>query len=374
MAAGYTGVGTGMSTTTNLWTWFGELLYTNVLEEYYPRLLLHDFAEHIMFGANQGWHIYRPQWTKVKPVSELVFSSETTVGGETDETLSPASHKMALTNYDGFLQIFGGSFQFSDTFMATTQIVEVLSAGARMLGADYAENVEDNALKAILETLNLTKATAAPIHFGANNTVWGATVATDTIEMGDIFRATTEFTSNVDGATYTFPDGTYKCIMHPRVRHDLFNNPSSATAPNLINWLTTTRGQGMYEAGKIPVLDNVAIDFSAHNTTDPYNSHAAFGGVDSWPDELDTAGGALHGFATDAVDQGYLTLFIAPGAYANVDLANATPSLIVQPFGSGGPADSLKREMTIGVKGVQTCVPQDVHRRLAVMATGASTL
>jgi hypothetical protein len=169
-----------------------------------------------------------------------------------------------------------------------------------------------------------------------------------------------------------FPDGTVHGILHPRVAHDLFTQVDS-NQPNLVSWLSTTRGQGMFEGRKLPIIGGVLIDTSARNTTDPLNSFVPFTGA-NWDASWETTSTANPWTDTTTDVGGYLCQFYVPGAWANIDLANATPSLILQPFGSGGaPMDSLKRFMTLGIKGYQTAIPLQMSTRAIFMACAATT-
>lgn len=359
------------------WKFFSEMLYSNILEEFYPKLLLHDMGQQISFPGHSGKTIHIRAWTKTNPVAELsTFERDGTAqpAGTSKEEweANDAATPMDLTEYMGTLHGFGGYFVFDDVHMSISEVTETLSTGARQLGAGYAEYTEDEALKRLLDNTNGTPTLDGvggeiPILLGANNKAWNSVTATDYTTVSDIYRVGTEFEdpSGSSDLTYAYPDGYYRGIIHPRVKHDLFTYVN-ANQPNLVNWIQTTRGQGMFEGGKIPVLNNVAIETSAFDTTDPFNSHAPFDQTN-----IPAAMGSV-GLDTD-VTTGYMNLFFAPGAFSNLDLANATPSLIIQPFGSGGATgDPLKRAMTIGIKGYQTWVTHQTDKRFAMMASASS--
>ena len=375
MAAVLTTSQKGGSGAADAWQWFGEMMHSNILEEFYPRLLLHDYGQHISLPGNSGKTIHVRRWDKADPVTELEMYDATgnlapgigAIGTYEHDPAEAPSAEMTLSDYPGTIQSFGGYFAFTDVHMNVSEVMDTLSVGARQLGGSYAKAVELNAQKKLLATM--AAGSEQPILLiagsggGTAAPTWAAgAVNSSYTTVSDIFQVVTEFTSNVEGEAYTYPDGTYKGILHPRVKHDLFTYVSSSQ-PNLVDWIQTSRGQGMYESGKIPVIGGVAIEISAFNTTDPYDSNTTF-------DSASATFAATAGNPFGAGETGYLNLFFAPGAYSNIDLANATPSLIIQPFGSGGATgDPLKTRMTIGIKGYQTCIPHNVDRRMVVMAT-----
>lgn len=360
--------GTAGANAANAWEFFGEMMHSNILEEYYPKLLIHDQGQHITLPGHRGKTVHIRSWNKANPVGEMTMydrDGAKTVSGVAgdEEWLVPEANQdvMSLEDYVGTIRAFGGYFPFTDIHMSISEVAETLSVGARQLGGGYAETVEDEGLKVLLETLGGPE---VPITRGSGSTNWGSVTSSDYITLSDIYQVAIEFEADVDGMTYAFPDGYYHGIVHPYVKHDLMTNAAAASHA-LVDWVQTSRGQGMYEGGKVPVLNNVMLETSAFDTTDPYNSHAAFS-QSGWPGGL-----GASGFNTGA--SGYLSLFFAPGAFSTLDLANATPSLILQPFGSGGATgDPLKRAMTIGIKGYQTWVPHQVNRRLQIMATATS--
>lgn len=361
MAVGYTHAGNN-----NTWKFFGEVLLNSALEEYYPKLVLHDMASHITLPGHRGKKVYVPQWNKVNPVSELNISASD--GTDVDETVSPSAHEMTMKNYDGTIQGFGGSFKYSDIHASITEMMDELTAGARQLGGGYAVTVEDNALTTLLNALDDgAKPDSIAATIGANGKTWANATAADLLKLSDISRVRAYFESNVDGLTPAYPDGTYKGIIHPNNAHDLFTDVDSGTyGYNMVQWLQTSRGQGMFEANKIPVLHGVSLETSAYDTTDPYNSHAA------WVDDNTDLTNQPFGAGVTGNPTGYVCMFFAPGAWSNLSLANATPSIIIQPFGSAGTEDSLKRKMTVGIKGYQTCIPQDMARRALFIAAGST--
>lgn len=352
------------------WQFFGETLHSAVLEGYYPKLILHDMGSHITLPGHRGKTIYVAQWKRVNPVKELFVNDnyrDFDGVGDTAETDFPVSDTMEMQNYSGSIQAFGGSFGFTDTHANITEVTGELVEGSRQLGAGYAEKVTDNTLRQIYDGLNDADANVRAAKMGSGGTTYGATTNTDYMTLTDISKVRAWFESDASGYVPAFPDGNYRGIIHPNVRHDLFVDAAAASY-SLIDWLQTSRGQGMYSGVKIPVIHEIALNISAFDTTDPYFGHTAFDGDRSY---------AAYGVNGDepfptAGTHGYMSLFFAPGAFANLSLANATPSLIIQPFGSGGTKDPLKREMTIGIKGYQTCILQDMAKRCVLMSTASS--
>ena len=82
---------------------------------------------------------------------------------------------------------------------------------------------------------------------------WGSVDDGDELRVSDLFSVVTEFDSDPAGSPTRFQDGTVHGIIHPRAAHDLFTVVTS-TQPNLVDWLHTTRGQGMFEKGRVPVI------------------------------------------------------------------------------------------------------------------------
>lgn len=369
-------LGGASASNTDAWEFFGEMMHSNILEEFYPKLLLHDMGQHLMLPGHRGKTVHIRSWNKANPVQELVTYDRDGVKVDPESTgLDEYSDgggqaAMSLKDHFGTIRGFGGHFPFTDLHMSISEVAETLSVGARQLGGGYAEVVEDACLKILLDASDGTDpsggtdATLIPELLGSGGAAWGSVGATDYITVGDIYRIAIEFEANVDGMTYAFPDGNYRGILHPYAKHDLLTNAASASH-SLVDWMQTTRGQGMFEGGRIPVLNNVAIETSAFDTTNPWDSHAAFDQA-TFPTQM-----AASGFASGV--SGYMSLFFAPGAFSTFDLANATPSLILQPFGSGGATgDPLKRAMTIGIKGFQTWIPHQMDRRMKLMATATS--
>jgi len=377
-----------------LWEFFGETLHTNVLEEYYPRLLLHDQGQHITLGAGSGKTVNVSAWDKQNPVVELTVrpnyfdtdgTATTSAGAATtvDEHQSPDPITMEMLSFNGTIQGFGGSFGFTDIHMTISEIVDTLTSGARQLGGGYAQVTEDNTLKILLDALDSTTTQQSAKLLGANgkagtdtDPVITAGSTRDYMRISDLYRVTTEFDSDPNGEALRFSDGTVHGILHPRVSHDLFTQ-IDANQPNLVDWLQTTRGQGMFEGRRLPIIGGVMLDTSARNTTDPLQSHGPYTGANwhvSW--ENSALNNNPFTAATTTLDTGgYLNLFFVPGAFANIDLASATPSLIMQPFGSSGAvSDSLKRFMSVGIKGFQTAIPTLMSTRSIFMAAAATTL
>lgn len=370
----YTGAGTiagPPASTADLWDFFGEMLYSNILEPYYPKLLLGELAQHVRIPGHRGKKAHVRQWNKVNPVVEMTvlptqFDKDGGTGGTLlDEFEGPALEGMTLKEFSATIRGFAGGFLFTDIHMAISEVVETLAEGSQQLGAGYAEKMEDERLKTLLDAADSADANQQAIELGSGGKAWGSVTATDYMLISDLFRVGTEFESVIDGITYRYPDGYWRGVIHPRAKQDLFTFISS-TQPDLVDWTNTTRGQGMFEKGRVPVINDVAIETSAFSTTNPFSSHAAFAGS-SWPSEMDTAGLA-------AGVSGYISWFFGPGAFANLDLANATPSLIIQPFGSSGAInDPFKRAMSVGVKGYEAFLALDMARRCIMMATATST-
>ena len=370
------------------WEFFGEVLHTNVLEEFYPRLVLHDQAQHIMMAGNSGHTIHSNAWSKVNPVQEITIrpnyfdstgASVASAGLGFDEYESPDSESMAMLTFSGTIQEFGGEFGFTETHMHITEIVETLVAGSRQLGGGYAQVTEDNTLKILLDALDATDTNQRAKIIGSNakagtvaDPVIYTVTAGDYMRVSDIFQVNVEYDSDVNGEALRYPDGNVHGIIHPKVKKDLFTQIDS-NQPNLVDWLQTSRGQGMFEGGKLPVIDNVLIDKSARNTTNPLNSHLAFTNA-TWNAAWDPLSPSNNPWAVSATGQGFMSYFFVPGAFSNIDLANSTPTLIIQPFGSGGATgDALKRFMTVGIRGYNTAIAQLMSTRAIFMATATTT-
>jgi hypothetical protein len=290
---------------------------------------------------------------------------------------------MEMLTFNGTIQGFGGSFGFTDIHMTISEIVDTLTSGARQLGGGYAQVTEDNTLKILLDAMDSTTTQQRTKLLGANGkagtnadpvVTFGS--SRDYMRVSDLFRVTTEFDSDVNGEALRYSDGTVHGIIHPRVAHDLFTQ-IDANQPDLVDWLQTTRGQGMFEARRVPVIGGVMLDTSARNTTDPKNSHNTYQGY-TWDTDWENSALNNNPFEVSLTANdtgGYVNWFFVPGAFATIDLASATPSLILQPFGSSGAvSDSLKRFMTIGIKGYQTAIPTLMSTRSIAMAAAATTL
>jgi hypothetical protein len=332
----------------NAFSWFAEFLSTVAQENLYPHLFLHQWGVQTPLPANRGKKIYIPYF--VEPPATLVAALPTIAAdADTGEAETNTGFRMQMNKYSGEVAGYGGHFQFTDFFMSIEEIPDVLEAGVRQLSHRLAETYEGIIRTKLNAALN--GSTCHQVFAGGK--AIGTIAATDYLTVDDLFRGEELLKSS---NSFTFPDGSFKTILNPRVTYDLWTDQSGATpGVKMTDWLSTSQGQTKYENGMIGKVARQEIYESTENAP------MFTGGAGEYTNI--NAAGAL------ALASGWT---ISPGAYAVIDLQGMTPNVIIQPFGSAGTVDPLKRNMTVGIKGFFTSVAMDTANRLVGYVSGAS--
>lgn len=319
------------------YTFLGQYLHKVAQETLYPQLFLYQFGQKVPLPGNSGRIINIPYFKKVEPVQK--FSTGT--GTASGEGVAPsAEFQMSGDKYTAEMFGYHGYIGFSDFFWAVHEIPGVLAAGVRQLSAHLAKLYDI----AIHDQISATG--TGTLVDGKDGLAGGTGVSSaDGLTVDGLFAAQTTLEENL---APTYPDGTYACILHPRQVYDVFTNAETSAGVSLTNWLNTDRGQKMYENAVLGTLAKLKIHVSTQSVVTGYGT----------------------AFAMQSASSGYHAPVIAPGAYAVIDLQNARPSIIIQPFGSAGTADPTKTHMTVGIKGYFTAKAMDTSNRLVKISTG----
>lgn len=331
----------GVTGGSSEYTFLGRYLHKVAQETLYPTLFLYQFGQKVPLPGNSGKIIHIPYFIKQEPIEDA--------GTGTSEPDKPASEfAVSGANYTGEVAGHHGYFGFSDFFYATHEIPGVLAAGVRQLAAHmaktYDNEIRDN-LSGLTGNASGTASSACAIN-GAQG-LYGATTGITSGMHLSVDGLLAAEASLADDDAMAFPDGTYACVISPAQGYDMFTDQAgSANANiNISSWLQTQAGQRKYEQAVLGTIGRLKIMTSTQSIA------------------YYTAG---QGPMT-AGAEGYGAYVIAPGAYAVVDLQNARPSIIIQPFGSAGTADPTKKKMTVGMKGYWTTINMDTGNRFRIL-------
>ena len=343
----YTVAAHGVTGGSSEYTFLGRYLHKVAQEALYPQLFLYEYGQKVPLPGNRGKIIHIPYFIKQEPILPVNT-------GTAESAMPSAEFAVSGANYSAEVGGYHGHFAFSDFFYATHEVPGVLAAGVRQLAAHMAktyDNLIRNNLSGLTGAATGTAASSCTINgaVGLYGAITGV-AATDALTVDGLFGAETSLTNDLAPA---FPDGTYACILAPPQVYDLFTDQGGTALGKvkLTDWLNTTRGQDKYERAVIGTMSRLKIMVSTESVPKYYATAAA------------------NGFAASA--SGYGGSVIAPGAYAVIDLENARPSIIIQPFGSAGTLDPTKKKMTVGMKGYFTAVNMDTGNRFRRLISGA---
>lgn len=334
----------GVTGGSSEYTFLGRYLHKVAQEALYPQLFLYEYGQKVPLPGNSGKIIHIPYFIKQEPIEDA--------GTGTAESAAPSTeYAISGDNYSAEVKGFHGHFGFSDFFYNTHEVPGVLAAGVRQLAAhmakEYDGDIKDN-LSGLTGNASGTASSACAIN--GSQGLYGATTGLTSgapLTIDGLFAAET---SLVDADAPAFPDGTYATILAPQQIYDLFTDQGGTGAGNvkLSDWLATSQGQMKYERAVLGTISRMKTMVSTESVV-------KFGaGV-----------GPMS-----AGSSGFGGMVIAPGAYGVVDLQNARPSIIIQPFGSAGTADPTKKKMTVGMKGYYTSVPMDTGNRFRLLVSG----
>ena len=328
-------VSTHTSLNTEPLTLLGQHLHLVAQETLYPELKMYQFGQRVPLPPNRGKVIYIPYFKKIEPIEAM--------GTGASEVCAPANaFGISAHRYTGTLQGYHGYFRFTDFFWDTHEVPGVLAAGTRQLAAHMAKTYDNlivNGLSA--------KGTAINGRYGHACAASTSTLTTR-LTLRGMFAAEETLESKDNMA---FPDGFWPAIFAPRQIYHLFTNAAgvAATEVNLTQWLQTQKGQIKFEMAEVGTIGRLKVMTSTSS-------------VKKYAGATNTAAIGGSGYAANCL---YNAFVIAPGAYAVVDMEGNPPSIIIQPFGSGGATgDPTKKVMSIGMKAYFTAIPMDTTNRL----------
>lgn len=345
----YTVAAHGVTGGSSEYTFLGRYLHKVAQETLYPQLFLYQFGQKVPLPGNSGKIIHIPYFIKQEPIES--------VGTGVSESAVPGTEfAVSGDNYTGEVAGYHGFFGFSDFFYATHEVPGVLAAGVRQLAAHMAKTYDNqirDALSALTAAASGTGASACAIN--GSQGLYGS-VASGSITSGmhlSVDGLLAAEASLGDDDAMAFPDGTYACIISPAQGYDMFTDQAGTGNANIniSSWLQTTAGQSKYERAVLGTIGRLKIMTSTQSVA--YFPSPGTAAVSSSPMAAST--------------EGYGAYVIAPGAYAVVDLQNARPSIIIQPFGSAGTADPTKKKMTVGMKGYWTQINMDTGNRFRML-------
>ena len=298
------------STATTDWpadfVFLGKYLHKVAQEALYPQLRLYNHGQKVPLPGNRGRIIYIPYFVKEEPIQAMGLSA--------NEHLSPTGYSMSGANYSGIVKGYHGHFQFTDFFWATHEVPGILAAGVRQLAAHMAKIYDEDINTQLWKEGTFVHGTSGLA--GATNTL----TSSSAMSLKAIFGAEEVLAAN---DAPSFPDGTYRGVFHPRQMYDLFTNAADITGYGSINfpsWLSTTSGQNKFERAVVGTMGRIMLETSSTSVQAVTGASAVSGSLGM----------------SNSSQSGYNAYVIAPGAYAVVDLQNAPPSIVIQPFGSAG--------------------------------------
>lgn len=321
-------------------TLLGSYLHKVAQETLYPQLKLYRFGQRVPLPGNRGTTVNIPYYLQQDPIEAMALSNKEVSG-------PVSSFAVSAHRYTGTVAGYHGHFRFSDFFWATHEVPGVMAAGVRQLAGHMAKTYDD-----VIQGKLCAAGQAIHGEWGHASAA-STTIATDALSLHGIFAAEESMEAK---DAFAFEDGFWPAIFRPRQIYHLFTNAAAipATGTTLQQWLQTGRGQQKFEMAEVGTIGRLKIMTSTYSVKE-YNG---------------TTAGTI-GASSYANNSVYAGLVIAPGAFAVIDLEGAPPSIIIQPFGSGGATgDPTKKVMSVGMKAYFTAIAMDTTNRLVRVLTG----